>query len=150
MQEKQRFMRKALALAKKAYDKDEVPVGAIIVKDGKIIASAFNKREEKNDATAHAEIIAIKKACKKVGDFRLLDCEMFVTLEPCLMCVGAILNARLKTVYYGASNNKPNVFSLEEIVERAELNHKTEFVGGVLKEECSTIVSEYFRSKRKK
>lgn len=150
MQEKQRFMRKALALAKKAYDKDEVPVGAIIVKDGKIIASAFNKREEKNDATAHAEIIAIKKACKKVGDFRLLDCEMFVTLEPCLMCVGAILNARLKTVYYGASNNKPNVFSLEEIVERAELNHKTEFVGGVLQEECSNIVSEYFRSKRKK
>ncbi len=148
MLQTEKFMKKALALAKKAYDSDEVPVGAVIVRQGKIIASAFNKRETSKDATSHAEILAIKKACKVVGDFRLLDCEMFVTLEPCLMCLGAILNARIKTLYFGAPNNKENALKMSEVVERAELNHKTEVVGGILEKECSFLVSEYFKEKR--
>lgn len=147
--EENQMMKKALNLAKKAFEEDEVPVGAIIVKDGKIVSKAFNKREKSKDATAHAEILAIQKACKKLGDFRLLDCEMFVTLEPCLMCMGAILNSRIKTLYYGAKNNKENALSLDEIVARAELNHKTKIVGGILEKECSELVSSYFRSKRK-
>lgn len=149
MEEKIKFMKKALSLAKKAYDSDEVPVGAVIVKDGKIIASAFNKRETSKNAVAHAEILAIQKACKVLNDFRLIDCEMFVTLEPCLMCAGAILNSRLKTVYFGARNNKENAISFEEINRRAELNHKTTIVGGILEEECSNLVSSYFKEKRK-
>lgn len=149
MEESLKFMKMALECAKKAYGKGEVPVGAVIVKEGKVIAKAFNKREESRDATAHAEILAIKKACKKLGDFRLLDCEMFVTLEPCLMCMGAILNSRIKTLCYGASNNKENALSLDEIVSKAELNHKTQILGGILKEECSALVSSFFAEKRK-
>lgn len=149
MQENQKLMRRALLLAKKAYNEDEVPVGAIIVKDEKVIASAYNKREGSKDATAHAEVLAIRKACRKLNDFRLIDCDMYVTLEPCLMCAGAILNARIRKVYFGASNNKENAISLDEIVDSAELNHKTEFVGGILKDECGLLVSSYFKSKRK-
>lgn len=148
MLQNEKFMKKALALAKKAYDSDEVPVGALIVKEGKIISSAYNKRETSKDATAHAEILAIKKACKVLQDFRLVDCEMYVTLEPCLMCMGAILNSRIKTLYFGASNNKENALKMNEVVERAELNHKTEVVGGILEQECSLLVSKYFKEKR--
>lgn len=143
----EKFMKKALSLAKKAYEADEVPVGAVIVKDGKIIASAYNKRESSFDATAHAEILAIKKACKKLQDFRLIGAEMYVTLEPCVMCAGAILNSRIQNVYFGAYITNGSI-SAEEIASRAELNHKTHFEGGFLKEECSTLVSSYFRSKR--
>lgn len=149
MEEKQKFMKIALECAKKAYEDGEVPVGAVIVKDGKVIAKAFNKRERSRDATAHAEILAIRKACKKLGDFRLLDCEMFVTLEPCLMCMGAILNSRIKTLFFGAGNNKENALSLKEIVAKAELNHKTQIVGEILKDECSALVSSFFAEKRK-
>lgn len=149
MMYEEKFMKKALSLAKKAYELDEVPVGAVIVKDGQVLATAYNKRESNKDATAHAEILAIKSACKKVGDFRLLDAELYVTLEPCVMCTGAILNARIKKVYYGASITNGSI-SCEELAGRAELNHKTEFVGGFLKEECSNLVTEYFKQKRKK
>ena len=145
----EKFMKKALALAKKAFEQDEVPVGAVLVKDGKVIASAFNKRESSKDATAHAEILAIKKACKKLNDFRLLGTELYVSLEPCVMCTGAILNARIDKVYFGASITNGSI-SAEELVERAELNHKTEIVGGYLKDECSSLVSNYFKGKRKK
>ena len=144
----EKFMKKALSLAKKAYELDEVPVGAVIVYNGKIIASAYNKREFSHDATAHAEILAIKKACKKFDDFRLTHAELYVSLEPCVMCAGAILNSRIERVYYGASITNGSI-SCEELVERAELNHKTEFVGGFLKEECSSLVSDYFKQKRK-
>lgn len=147
--DKKDFMKEALNLAEKAYKRDEVPVGAVIVYNGKIIAKAFNTREKSKDATNHAEIIAIKKACKKLRDFRLLDCEMYVTLEPCMMCLGAILNSRLKKVYYGASTNKENAYNIYDLVEHAELNHKTEIEGGILKEECSKLVSSYFKNKRK-
>lgn len=142
------FMKKAMALAKRAYGLDEVPVGAIIVKDGKIIASGFNKRETTCDATNHAEIIAIKKACKKLGNFRLIGCEMYVTLEPCVMCAGAILNSRIETVFFGAYISNGSI-SASEIAEKSELNHKTKFVGGFMEKENSEILSNYFKEKRK-
>ena len=145
----EKFMKKALALAKKAYAQDEVPVGAVLVKDGRVIASAYNKRETSQDATAHAEILAIKKACKKLNDFRLLGTELYVSLEPCVMCTGAILNARIERVYFGASITNGSI-SAEELVSRAELNHKTEIIGGFMKDECSLLVSNYFKGKRKK
>ena len=143
-----KFMKKAIALAKKAGENDEVPVGAVIVKDGEVLSYAFNKRESKKDATAHAEIMAIQKACKKLSDFRLIDCDMYVTLEPCVMCTGAILNARIKNVYFGAYISNGSI-SAEELSNRAELNHQTNFEGGFRQEECSVIVSNYFKNKRK-
>lgn len=145
----EKFMKKAMALAKKAYEKDEVPVGAVIVKDGKVISSAFNTRETSFDATNHAEILAIKKACKKLKDFRLIGSEMYVTLEPCVMCTGAILNARIENVYFGAHITNGSI-SAEEISKRAELNHKTNFYGGFLEKENSELVTNYFKDKRRK
>lgn len=149
MTREEKYMNMALKEAEKAYKDDEVPVGAIIVLDDKVIARAHNRREKSKDATAHAEILAIRKACRVVGDFRLLNAEIYVTLEPCLMCMGAILNSRIKTVYFGASVNKPGALTLSEIVSRAELNHKSKVVGGVLEDECSSLVSQYFKGKRK-
>lgn len=142
-------MKKALALAKKAYLNDEVPIGAVIEKDGKVLASASNKREHGADATAHAEILAISKACKKIKDFRLDGCSIYVTLEPCTMCMGAILNARIKNLYFGAYANKQNVLSCAEINQRAGLNHKTNIVGGIMQQECEKLVKQYFQEKRK-
>ena len=142
-------MKIALDEAYKALKKDEVPVGAIIVRNGKVIAKAYNKREKSRDATAHAEILAIRKACKKLKDFRLNDCEMYVTMEPCAMCMGAILNARLGKLYFGASINKEDCLTAKEIKERANLNHKCEIESGVLDQTCGKLVSDYFKSKRK-
>lgn len=144
----EKFMKKALQLAKKAYQLDEVPVGAVITIDGKVVASAFNAREKNKDATAHAEILAIKKACKKVGDFRLIGAEIYVTLEPCVMCMGAILNARIKRLYFGAKIANGSV-SAEEIAAQSNLNHSTEISGGYFEEECSNLLSSYFKAKRK-
>ena len=149
MEYNEKFMKKALLLAKRAYSLDEVPVGAVIVKNGEIIAGAYNKREKTNDATAHAEILAIKKACKKLNDFRLLGCDIYVTLEPCVMCMGAILNARIENLYFGAFISNGSI-SAKEITDKSVLNHKTNIFGGNLEEECSAIVSDYFKSKRKK
>ena len=140
-------MKKALILAKKAREIDEVPVGAVIVKNGEVIASAYNQKEHKNLATAHAEILAIEKACKKLGDFRLIGCDLYVSLEPCVMCTGAILSSRLENVYFGAYITNGSI-SAAELANRAGLNHKTNFEGGFLKEECSELVSSYFKSKR--
>ena len=148
MSYEEKFMKKAMKLAQKAYELDEVPVGAVIVIGGKVIASAYNKRESGFDATAHAEILAIQKACKKIKDFRLLGAEMYVTLEPCVMCAGAILNARIENVYFGAYISNGSI-SAEELSRRAELNHKTNFYGGFLEEENSKLVSDYFKEKRK-
>ena len=144
----EKFMLKAMDLAKKAYEAGEVPVGAVIVKDGKVLSFAFNKREQSCDATSHAEILAIRKACKKVKDFRLIGCEMYVTLEPCVMCAGAILNSRIETVYFGAFISNGSI-SAEELSKRAELNHKTEFLGGYFEKENSSLVTKYFKEKRK-
>lgn len=143
------FMKKALSLAKRAYKTDEVPVGAVIARDGEIISACFNHKEHSSDATAHAEILAIKRACKKVGDFRLCGCDIYVTLEPCVMCMGAILNARIDNLYFGASISNGSI-SAEEICEKANLNHKTIVSGGYRSEECSKLLSDYFKEKRKK
>ena len=146
---KEFFMRVAIRQAEVARKKDEVPVGAVIVKDGKIIAKAHNLIEKKQDATCHAEIIAIKKACKKLKSWRLDGAEMFVTLEPCPMCAGAIVNARIKKVYFGAIEPKSgSAQSKYPILTDNGLNHKTEFEGGILQDECSAIIKNYFKRKR--
>ena len=150
MDKKEIYMKEALKEAKKAYDKLEVPVGAIIVKDGKIIARAHNLKETKFDTTNHAEIIAIQKASKKLKSWRLLDCEMYVTLEPCSMCAGAIINSRIKKVYIGANDEKTGaVCSVLNLFEDYKFNHKVEFEKGILKEDCENILKDFFKNLRK-
>ena len=146
----EKFMKEALKEAKKAYEKEEVPIGAVIVKDNKIIARAHNLRENKKQACAHAEIIAIEKACKKIDAWRLEDCDMYVTLEPCVMCAGAIINARIRKLYIGAMDEKGGaVGSKINILKDIKLNHETEIVSGILKEECSQILKDFFKKLRK-
>lgn len=146
----EKFMKAALKEAKKAYEKLEVPVGAVIVKDGKIIARAHNLKETKFDTTKHAEILAIQKASKKLNSWRLIDCEMYVTLEPCSMCAGALINSRIKKVYIGASDKKTGaVGSVFNLLEDYTFNHKVEYEKGVLQDECESILKEFFKELRK-
>ena len=146
----EKFMKSALKEAKKAYEKLEVPVGAVIVKDGKIIARAHNLKETKYDTTKHAEILAIQKASKKLNSWRLIDCEMYVTLEPCSMCAGALINSRIKKVYIGASDKKTGaVGSVFNLLEDYTFNHKVEYEKGVLQDECESILKEFFKELRK-
>ena len=142
------FIKEALKEAKEAFKKDEVPIGAVIIKDGKIIARAYNKRNKSKIAINHAEILAIKKACKKLKSWRLEGCDIYVSLEPCPMCAGAILNARINNLYFGAYNKttKTNIVSL--IMNDDILNHKTNVVGGILENECSQILTNFFENKR--
>ena len=150
MEEKEYYMRQALKEAEKAYKKLEIPVGAIIVKDGKIIARAHNQKETKTDATKHAEILAIQKASKKLNSWRLLDCEMYVTLEPCAMCAGAMINARIKKVYIGTMDEKTGaVGSVFNLFEDYRFNHKVEVEKGILKQECEDILKKFFKELRK-
>lgn len=143
------FMKIALDEAKKAAGIDEVPVGAVIVKDGIIVSQAFNTRESSKDATAHAEIAAIKKACEALGGWRLIDCEMYVTLEPCLMCSGAILQSRIEKLYIGAMDPKAGAAgSVINVFEDYWFHHKCEVYTGILQEECSSILKEFFKKKR--
>lgn len=149
MDNKEKFMRQALKEAKKAYDKLEVPVGAVIVKDDKIIARAHNIKETKFDTTKHAEILAIQKASKKLKSWRLLDCEMYVTLEPCSMCTGALINSRIRKVYIGANDEKTGaVGSVLNLLEDYTFNHKVEFEKGILKHECECLLKEFFKMLR--
>ena len=148
MEEKNKYMKEALKEAQKAYDKLEVPVGAIIVKDGKIIARAYNKKEEKKDTTMHAEIIAIKKASKKIGAWRLNDCEMYVTLEPCPMCASAIKQSRIKKIYYGASTTKNNHKIFESICNTIDNNNKLDYEADLMKLECTELLKKFFKKKR--
>lgn len=149
MDSKEKFMKEALKEAKKAYDKLEVPVGAVIVKDGKIIARAHNLKETKFDTTKHAEILAIQKASKRLNSWRLLNCEMYVTLEPCSMCTGALINSRIKKVYIGANDEKTGaVGSVFNLLEDYTFNHKVEFEKGVLKDECEKILKYFFKELR--
>lgn len=142
-------MRIAINEAKKARDNDEVPIGAVIVKDGEIIARAHNFTEKHQDATRHAEMIAIEKASKKLKSWRLNGCEMYVTVEPCAMCAGAIVNARMDKVFYGASEEKSGCAeSKYPILTDSGLNHTVDFLGGILEEECSELLKNYFKSKR--
>ena len=153
MDEKQqeKFMRLAIKQALKAQQLDEVPIGAVIVVDGKVIARAHNLMEKTQLATAHAEILAINKACKKLKSWRLDNAEMFITVEPCAMCAGAIANARIKKVYFGAYESKSGcAVSKYPVLSDNGLNHTTEFVGGVEQEVCASIIKNYFKAKRVK
>ena len=145
----EQFMKEALKEAKKAYNKLEIPVGAIIVKDGKIIARAHNIKEEKQDTTKHAEIIAIQKASKKLETWRLNDCEMYVTLEPCAMCAGAIIQARLKKLYIGTMDQKTGACgSVLNLLKDFKFNHNVELETGILKDNCEQILKNFFKELR--
>lgn len=145
------FMKIALAEAKKAYDKEEVPVGAVIVQDGKIIAKAHNLKETKNDTICHAEILAIQKASKKLKKWRLTDCEMYVTLEPCSMCTGALINCRLKKLYIGTMDTKTGACgSVLNLLEDYKFNHVVEIETGILQKDCEKILKDFFKFLRKK
>jgi len=147
----EKFMKCALKQASVAMAKDEVPIGAVIVKDGKVLARAHNLRQTKRLATAHAEIIAIERACKKIGDWRLNGCEMYVTLEPCAMCAGAIANARISKLYFGAYEKKGGACgSVHNVLEHSGLNSNTEVHGGVLEGSCSELIKKFFENKRNK
>ena len=151
MENKEKFMKEALKEAKKACNKLEIPVGAVIVKDGKIIARAHNQKETKFDTTKHAEILAIQKASKKLEAWRLLECEMYVTLEPCSMCAGAIINSRIKKVYIGAIDEKTGaVGSVLNLLEDYTFNHKVEYEKGILGQECEKILKDFFKDLRKR
>lgn len=146
---KEKFMSEAIKQAKKAALIDETPVGAVVVLEGKIIARGYNKRETKKNALMHAEIIAIDKACKKIGAWRLSECEMYVTLEPCPMCSGAIINSRIKKLYFGAYDKKAGCCgSVTNLFEEGMFNHNVEVEGGIRCEECGRILSEFFRDLR--
>lgn len=143
------YMKRAIELAEKARELDEVPVGALIVQRGEIIAEAYNTRETSKCATHHAEILAIEQACKRLGGWRLPECTLYVTLEPCPMCAGAIINSRIDRVVFGAYDRRAGAFGTLFDLNSYPLNHKTEVSAGVLEEECASILSEYFKKKRK-
>ena len=143
-------MEQALGLARQAYELDEVPVGAVIVREGRVIAAAHNRCEQLRDATAHAEMIAITQAAESVGDWRLEDCVLYVTLEPCIMCAGAILQSRVARVVFGAMDPKGGaVGSMFNLLNDARLNHRCDVVTGVRAEECGRLLTEFFQAKRK-
>ncbi len=143
-------MKQALKEAEKALKKLEVPVGAIIVKDNRIISRAYNLKEIKKDTTYHAEIEAIKKASKKLNSWRLNDCEMYVTLEPCAMCAGAIINSRIKKLYFGTSDEKTGACgSVLNLLEDYKFNHKVIVEKGILQKECEKILKDFFKDLRK-
>ncbi|HPL63539.1 MAG: tRNA adenosine(34) deaminase TadA [Syntrophales bacterium] len=149
MEQDEVFMREALAEAGKALRAGEVPVGAVVVLDGKVIARACNSPVSKHDPTAHAEILALRKAGREAGNYRLTDAVMFVTLEPCIMCAGAIVHARIRRLVFGAEDPKGGgCISLYGIPGDVRLNHSVELRGGVLKDECAEILSGFFKKKR--
>ncbi len=148
--EQEKFMKAALKEAQKAYDKNEVPIGVVIVKNGKIIARAHNLKETKKDTTEHAEIIAIKKASKKLDSWRLIDCEMYSTLEPCPMCAGAIIQSRIKKVYIGTMDEKTGACgSVLNLFKDHKFNHEVETEYGILEAECKKIIQDFFKNLRK-
>ena len=147
----EKYMEIALKEAQKAVILDEVPVGAVIVKDGKILAKGHNLREKSNDPTSHAEINAIRKACKKLNSWRLEGATIYVTVEPCSMCAGTILQSRISRLVYGTTDPKGGAIeSSLEVFKAKNINHHPEILGGVLKEKCSSIITNYFKSKRDK
>lgn len=142
------FMKIAISEALKAAEKGEIPVGAVIVKNNEIISVGHNLREEKQNALSHAEIEAINSACQKLGSWRLDDCEMYVTLEPCPMCTGAIINARIKTVIFGAYDSKMGC--MDSVINLCDypFNHKVEIYGGIMEDECLNILQDFFKKLR--
>lgn len=143
------FMKQALLLAEKAAENGEVPVGAIVVKEDKIIAKAFNFRESGRDATAHAELMAIREACHEVGSWRLSGCDLYVTLEPCPMCAGAIVNARIDRVFYGAKDARGGAMGSVMDLRSYPLFSKPEVVSGICENECRELLQAFFKEKRK-
>ena len=154
MEEDLKYMKQAIRLAKKAADGGDVPIGCVIVYEGKIIARGYNRRNADKTTLAHAEILAIKKASKVIGDWRLEDCTMYVTLEPCQMCAGAIVQARIPRCVIGCMNPKAGCAgSILNLLDIKEFNHQVEVKRGVLEEECSTLLKDFFarlRSDKKK
>ncbi len=143
------FMREALRLARKAYDADEVPVGAVIMRAGKIIARAYNQVELLKDATAHAEMLALTQAEAAVGDWRLVDCDLYVTKEPCVMCAGALVHVRIRRVIFGCADPKAGAAgSTMNLLQTQVLNHRCEITPGVLQNECAAILQSFFQKKR--
>lgn len=147
--EKEKWMKEALKEAKKAFDIDEVPVGCVIVQEGKIIARGHNLREKTNDPTAHAEIVAIRKATKKLASWRLENCDVYVTVEPCSMCAGALLWCRVRSITYGAKEPKGGALgSSYDLFSQPNLNHHPSIEGGVLEEESASMMKDFFKRKR--
>jgi tRNA(adenine34) deaminase len=146
----ERMMREALALAQQAAERGEVPVGALVVRNGQIIGRGANTREAERDPIGHAEILAIAEACREIGDWRLNDCTLYVTLEPCPMCAGAIVNARVGRLVYGATDPKAGaVETLYRICTDQRLNHRVNVTAGVLARECGGVLSQFFRNRRR-
>lgn len=151
MTQDEKYMKEAIRQAKKAYALDEVPIGCVIVQNGKIIARGYNRRNTDKNTLAHAELSAIRKASKKTGDWRLEDCTMYVTLEPCQMCAGAIVQCRLKRVVIASMNPKAGCAgSILNLLQMAQFNHQVEIEKGVLDEECSAMLSAFFKELREK
>jgi tRNA(adenine34) deaminase len=143
------FMGEALRLARRAWEREEVPVGAVIVHHGRIIARAFNEVEQLKDATAHAEMLAITQATSAIGDWRLSDCELFVTKEPCPMCAGAMVHARLKRIVFGCPSMKDGAAgSVINLLQHPQLNHRCDITSGVRHEECAQMLQAFFRERR--
>lgn len=143
------FMIRAIELAKRSALEGEVPVGAVVVKDGEIIGEGRNRRERGKNALYHAEIEAIDSACKKLGGWRLWQCELYVTLEPCPMCAGAIINSRIKKVYYGAYDKKAGSFGSVADFNKIPYNHKPEIISGVMADACSELLTDFFKNLRR-
>ncbi len=144
-----KFMRLAMDEARRAEEMDEVPVGAVLVRDGRVIATAYNTREGDKCATHHAEILAIEEGCRALGGWRLLGTTLYVTMEPCAMCAGAIINSRIPRVVYGTRDIRFGAFGSLIDLAAVPLNHTPEVVGGVLEEECKEMLTSYFKKKRK-
>ena len=148
---KERFMKAAIKEALKAEMLDEVPIGCVVVKDNKIIARGYNVRETKQESTGHAEIKTLQKACKKLNSWRLEDCDLYVTVEPCIMCGGAIIQSRIRNVYFGAYDPKGGAFgSSINILGAKNINHHPNVEGGILEKECAELIKEFFKRKRNK
>ena len=143
-------MKSALILAKRARRTEESPVGCVIVHDGKIIARGYNLRQSRQDVTLHAEMTAIRKACRRLGSWRLEDCDLYVTLEPCYMCSGTIIQARMRHVYFGASDPKAGAVVSQNHLFDLDHNHHVEYTGGILEEPCRTELTEFFKELRSK
>jgi tRNA(adenine34) deaminase len=151
MTQDEKYMKAAMAQAKKAYALDEVPIGCVIVQDGRIIARGYNRRNTEKNALAHAELAAIRKASKKTGDWRLEDCTMYVTLEPCQMCAGAIVQSRLQRVVIATMNPKAGCAgSILNLLQVEAFNHQVEITRGVMESECSEMLSSFFKELREK
>lgn len=144
-----KFMKMAINEAMKAAAEDEVPVGAVIVKDGKVIAKGHNTRQKTQNAVNHAEVVAIQKACKKLGSWRLDGCDLYVTLEPCPMCAGAVINSRMRAVFFGAADPKAGCAgTLCNLPADERFNHRAQVCGGIMSDECAKLLSEFFKKKR--